>query len=133
MMRIAPAAKAFVFARAFPTQRNVAFTALRMMSSAAPSVKVSLFIGIADFLGELVLCEDVVHGITEEGVSFYSFFFVGPPVEFLTFSFISVGRNSPPTLNSPRVPAKSALDTTFPSWIKEFLDDRTAQKLERNA
>lgn len=42
MMRIAPAAKAFVFARqsAFPAQRNVAFTALRMMSSAAPPVKV---------------------------------------------------------------------------------------------
>lgn len=42
MMRIAPAAKAFVFARAsFPMQRNVAFTALRMMGTAAPSIKVS--------------------------------------------------------------------------------------------
>jgi hypothetical protein len=42
MMRIAPAAKAFVYARAsFPSQRNVAFTALRMMATAAPSVKVS--------------------------------------------------------------------------------------------
>lgn len=40
MMRIAPAAKAFVYARAsFPGQRNVAFTALRMMATAAPSVK----------------------------------------------------------------------------------------------
>ena len=44
MMRIAPAAKAFVFAaRSFqPAQQNVAFTALRMMSSVAPSIKVSL-------------------------------------------------------------------------------------------
>jgi len=44
MMRIAPAAKAFVFAKqSFTSQRttNVAFTALRMMSSAAPAVKVS--------------------------------------------------------------------------------------------
>ena len=39
-MRIAPAAKAFVYARANPVSRNVAFTALRMMSSAAPAVKV---------------------------------------------------------------------------------------------
>ena len=40
MMRIAPAAKAFVYARANPVSRNMAFTALRMMSSAAPAVKV---------------------------------------------------------------------------------------------
>ena len=40
MMRIAPAAKAFVYARANPVSRNVAFTALRMMSSAPPAVKV---------------------------------------------------------------------------------------------
>eukprot|EP00526_Cylindrotheca_closterium_P010256 CAMPEP_0113620878 /NCGR_PEP_ID=MMETSP0017_2-20120614/10650_1 /TAXON_ID=2856 /ORGANISM="Cylindrotheca closterium" /LENGTH=408 /DNA_ID=CAMNT_0000530573 /DNA_START=52 /DNA_END=1278 /DNA_ORIENTATION=+ /assembly_acc=CAM_ASM_000147 len=37
MMRVLPAARALAFAK--PAQRNVAFTALRMMSSAAPSVK----------------------------------------------------------------------------------------------
>jgi hypothetical protein len=40
MMRLAPAAKAFAFATSRPGNRNVAFTALRMMSAAAPSVKV---------------------------------------------------------------------------------------------
>jgi hypothetical protein len=40
MMRLAPAAKAFAFATSRPANRNVAFTALRMMSSAAPSIKV---------------------------------------------------------------------------------------------
>lgn len=41
MMRVVPVAtKAFAFARSLPANRNVAFTALRMMSSAAPSVKV---------------------------------------------------------------------------------------------
>jgi hypothetical protein len=40
MMRLAPAAKAFAFVTSRPANRNVAFTALRMMSSAAPSIKV---------------------------------------------------------------------------------------------
>jgi len=40
IMRIAPAARAFAFAR-LPAQRNAAFTALRLMSTAAPSAKVS--------------------------------------------------------------------------------------------
>ena len=39
MMRIAPAAKAFAFAR-LPANRQFAFTAIRMMSSAAPAAKV---------------------------------------------------------------------------------------------
>ena len=39
MMRIAPAARA-VALRPLPANRQVAFTALRMMSGAAPAVKV---------------------------------------------------------------------------------------------
>lgn len=38
MMRVLPAARALAFAKT--SNRNVAFTALRMMSSAAPAVKV---------------------------------------------------------------------------------------------
>jgi hypothetical protein len=40
MMRVMPAAKVLAFARASPANRNVAFTALRMMSAAAPGPKV---------------------------------------------------------------------------------------------
>ena len=39
-MRLAPAAKNIALARSFPSNRNVAFNALRMMSGAAPPVKV---------------------------------------------------------------------------------------------
>jgi len=40
-MRLAPAAKNIALARSFPSNRNVAFNALRMMSGAAPPVKPS--------------------------------------------------------------------------------------------
>jgi hypothetical protein len=40
MMRVMPAARVLAFARASPANRNVAFTALRMMSAAAPGPKV---------------------------------------------------------------------------------------------
>ena len=40
MMRLAPAAKAIAFATSRPANRNVAFTALRMMSVTTPAVKV---------------------------------------------------------------------------------------------
>ena len=59
MMRIAPAAKAFAFARALPPIRSgPSLAALRMMSAAAPGVKVRLKIYCSYVKGPNTVCRE---------------------------------------------------------------------------